>query len=372
MKRTSVFFLLPLLFLAPHLQADAQIVQRAKDSIDKAANWLASRQSPSGHWSNPAFPALTAMPVWALSAAGHDKGVLEKGVAFIKKCSQPDGGIYVRVPGRRGGALGTYNTAISMTALYYADRESSARTIQKARDYVSKTQLTGDDGLDTEGGFGYDLNSPGGYADMNNTAWAVSSMRITQSVEESRPEGEKKADIDLGKAQKYIEAMQVKKGEKDIPGEDEGGFLYKRSDPSAANGGKAPPLRSYGSITYSGLEAMIYAQMARDDPRVVSAVDYARRHWTLEENPGMGAQGLYYYYTIMARALSLLDIDELPPPEDGGEPVKWRDELIGKIISLQREDGSWVNANNRFWEGDSVLSTSYAMLALEYALRLFR
>jgi hypothetical protein len=34
-------------------------------------------------------------------------------------------------------------------------------------------------------------------------------------------------------------------------------------------------------------------------------------------------------------------------------------------MSLQKEDGSWCNDNNRFWEADSVLCTSFAMLALE-------
>ena len=117
---------------------------------------------------------------------------------------------------------------------------------------------------------------------------------------------------------------------------------------------------------------MIFAQVSRDDPRVVSAIDYARRHWTLDENPGMGQQGLYYYYTIMARALSLLDIDVLPAVEEGVAGVEWRDDLIAKIVSLQKEDGSWANSNNRFWENDPVLCTSYAMLTLEYALRLFK
>lgn len=357
----------------------------ARKAIAKGAQWLVERQATNGVWSNPTFPALTGIAAWALSATDVDRAVVEKATKYLRSCSQPDGGIYVLVPGRRGGALGTYNTAICMTALHYADKANSIRTIQKAREYVASTQLVGDDATGTDGGFGYEKNSPNGYADLNNSAWAISAMRVTQDVEESRPNGEKRVDIDWDAALKFVDRMQVKHGEAGISETDAGGFLYKRESgkpPAPPQGGdkakenkkigKRPPLRSYGSITYSGLEAMIFAQVTRDDPRVVSAIDYARRHWTLDENPGMGQQGLYYYYTIMARALSLLDINELPPLKDGDAPVKWRDELIKKVVSLQKEDGSWVNTNNRFWEGDPVLSTSYALLTLEYALRLFK
>ena len=36
-----------------------------------------------------------------------------------------------------------------------------------------------------------------------------------------------------------------------------------------------------------------------------------------------------------------------------------------ELISIQKSDGSWVNTNNRWWEADPVLVTSYCVLALE-------
>ncbi|MBR0056755.1 MAG: hypothetical protein IJP66_05440, partial [Kiritimatiellae bacterium] len=323
-------------------------------------------------------------------------------VAFIKGCAQPDGGLYVVVPGRRGGSYGTYNTAICMTALHYCDNIGSTRLLQKAREYVASTQLTGQEG-ENNGGFGYEAaSSPrAGGADLNNSAWVISAMALTQDVEEKRPAGEKRADIDWEAALGYVDRMQVKPDAKGTDPDDAGGFLYRLPDkgrgappstipmaegkPPAGRGGQEggrpaggpppgmgrPMLRSYGSITYSGLEAMIFAQVSRSDPRVVSAIDYARHHWTLDENPGMGQQGLFYYYTIMARALSVLELDSLPSANPGDPDIHWRDELIDKIVSLQNPDGSWQNANNRFWENDPVLCTSYSLLALEYALRMF-
>jgi len=54
------------------------------------------------------------------------------------------------------------------------------------------------------------------------------------------------------------------------------------------------------------------------------------------------------------------------------EDIRWREELVKKLIALQKPDGSWVNANNRWWENDPVLASSYALLALEFASGLTR
>jgi squalene-hopene/tetraprenyl-beta-curcumene cyclase len=36
------------------------------------------------------------------------------------------------------------------------------------------------------------------------------------------------------------------------------------------------------------------------------------------------------------------------------------------LASRQKEDGSWVNGNQRWFESDANLSTSFALLALSY------
>jgi squalene-hopene/tetraprenyl-beta-curcumene cyclase len=341
-------------------------------ALNRGLDWLKAQQATNGVWSDPSFPALTALPLWAMCVAGRpgDAEAIARAKAFVASCAQPDGGIYVPAAGRRGGGLGTYNTAICMTALYYTGDPAMHRIIQRARAYVADTQLTGDDLY--RGGFGYEKSTGRPYADLNNTCWALAAMRVTQGVEDTRPAGEKRVDVDWEAALAFVERMQLTG--RNAATNEAGGFLYNLGNPQAGvatNAAGRPLLRSYGSITYSGLLSLIYAQVARDDPRVVSAVDYARRHWTLDENPGMGQQGLYYYYNIMARALAVAGITELPAATGEGR-IRWRDELIAKLIALQRPDGSWANSDNRFWESNPVLATSYSLLALEYALGMFR
>ena len=115
-------------------------------------------------------------------------------------------------------------------------------------------------------------------------------------------------------------------------------------------------------MSYAAVLSMCHAKLTRSDPRVKSALEYCSRVWTVDENPGMGSQGLYYYYDILARALSVAGVAELVQPD--GRRVDWRRELAAKLLALQRPDGSWVNDNNRFWENDPVLVTSFAVLTL--------
>ena len=47
-----------------------------------------------------------------------------------------------------------------------------------------------------------------------------------------------------------------------------------------------------------------------------------------------------------------------------GKVVDWRADLTGKILALQKGDGSWTNTTGRWMESDAVLTTSYMLMAL--------
>ena len=78
----------------------------------------------------------------------------------------------------------------------------------------------------------------------------------------------------------------------------------------------------------------------------------------------MGDAGLYYYYHLFAKALDAFGEDEFA--DGSGDVHNWRTELVTELSGRQSDDGSWVNSNSRWLEGDPNLVTGYALLALSY------
>jgi squalene-hopene/tetraprenyl-beta-curcumene cyclase len=348
----------------------ADLAAKARPALEKGLAWLKDHQKANGSWSTENYPAMTALGLWAATLGGDDAltGACGKAAAFVAGFAQPDGGIYKPATGGRGsGGLSTYNTAICMTALHQFDRARYAPLILKARAFVAGSQLQGDS--PGAGGFGYEraLRGPRGRADLSNTGWALMAMRLTQELEDLRPAADRKADVDWASAVKFVEKLQ-NRDEQDA--DNFGGFGYEGGgERGGATAGKSGvvTLRGYGSMTYAGLASLIYAQVDRRDPRVQSAIQWASRHWTVAENPGMGSRGLFYYYNIMAKALSLAGAGTLRDAE--GTPIPWREELVARLVLAQNPDGSWANDDNTFWENDPALVTAYACLTLHYVMR---
>ncbi len=84
------------------------------------------------------------------------------------------------------------------------------------------------------------------------------------------------------------------------------------------------------------------------DPRVKAVYEWLRNHYSLEENPGMGEEGLYYYYHTMAKALHAYGAKVLPLKD--GKEVNWRHDLAKRLLDKQSGDGFWQNETGRWWE----------------------
>ena len=364
------------LFLGPTLCQAESIEKDAEVAVRHGLDWLKKHQQDDGSWSNAHYPALTTLGLWAFTRSDHpDKAVVcGKAAAFIEQFVQKDGGIYKRATGGRGsGGLSTYNTAICMIALHTYDKPSYGAIILAARQFMAGSQLLGDS--PGAGGFGYERPSTTRRdqkrpprADLSNTGWAAYAMRVTRDLEDLRGGGQV-VDIDWDATLAFVAKLQNQ--DKDDP-EHYGGFGYEtggeRGETFVRKRDGTVQLRGYGSMTYAGLESMIYAQVDRTDPRVRSALEWAARHWSVDENPGMGQKGLFYYFNIMAKALAMSGSDTLRSPD--GAVIPWKQDLVKKLMAIQRQDGSWINTDNTFWEADSVLVTSYAILTLEHALGL--
>lgn len=346
----------------------------ARAAIEKGVRWLEAKQHENGSWSNEEFPALTALPLWALTRSGKaSEETMQKAAAFVVSCAHEDGAIW-RQPSedRKGGGLPTYNTAIGIVALNALDARAWKPVILAGRAFLARSQHRGDDMFN--GGMGYDASTRRAYADLSNSSFAYEAMALTRDLEDLRTREEDRADLDWDAARRFIERCQNRPESNDQPWADGspdqyGGFVYK---PDASQAGSFTDsngvvrLRSYGSMTYAGFLSFLYADVQPDDPRVTSAYEWAGRHWTLDENPGMGQQGLYYYFQMLAKALAKTGVDVIPGPD-----VAWRKALVQRLAALQQTDeqgGYWVNNQGRWWESDPVLATSYALLALESAL----
>jgi squalene-hopene/tetraprenyl-beta-curcumene cyclase len=109
---------------------------------------------------------------------------------------------------------------------------------------------------------------------------------------------------------------------------------------------------------------MIFAGVSKDDKRVKAAMDFLRKNYDLNSNPGMGQSGLYYYYHTMAKALEATGDTTLV--DASGTSHAWKSELFAKLQASQQPNGAWVNTDSRWMEGDPNLVTGYVLLALGY------
>lgn len=361
--------------------------REAFSAIQRGMDWLVQHQQPDGHWSNPEFPALTALPLWALAkGACMDTQSMDKATAFILGCIHEDGSIWREVPdNRKGGGLPNYNTALCMVALHVLKRPDLTPVILRARDYIADNQhLSGHDSY--YGGFGYDPVTGRPYTDLSNSYLAYEAMKLTEEAEDLRPDGESSTDMDWKAAQTFLQNCQNNPDVNANPwvstSPDElGGFVYHpeqtRAGTTISTNG-AVHFRSMPGMTYAGLLGYIYADVDRNDPRVQATVNWIRNHWNLTQasrDPEKNAspeerEGLYYMYNVLSKGMAAYGVDVLMPDE--GPAFNWRVSLIEKLLSAQKMEingtGYWVNDIGRYFENDPCLVTAYALIALEYAV----
>ena len=297
---------------------------------------------------------------------GRDAAVTGKAFDFIRGNAKPDGGIYTT-------GLSNYNTSIALMALLEGDNPKDDAIIEAARKFITGMQAKGMAVESLDGGIGYGptgVSPARKHPDMDNTLFALEALRAYRLA---RPTSElaPAKDLDWNAAIGFLSRCQNLPGQNKEPwasGDpaNKGGFVYfpgnsKAGEQDLPDGKKA--LRSYGSMTYAGLLSFIYADVKKDDPRVVAALDWLRQNYSLEENPGLGKRGYYYYLHLMTKALVSAGVQQLETTD--GKKIDWKPEVAKKLIDIQKGDGQWVNDVGGFMENDPVLVTSYCTLTLD-------
>jgi squalene-hopene/tetraprenyl-beta-curcumene cyclase len=318
-------------------------------------------------------PGLTGLIVAAFADSPRqytidDGPFIEKSLEMIAGMAKKDGSIH-------DGELANYKTSAAVQALAKAGGGKYREVIDRARAYLTKLQLDESEGYEPDnkfyGGAGYGGDQR---PDLSNLSLWLDGMMAA---------GEPKGSDSFKRALKFLERCQNNsevntgryeaEGKVYVSGDDGGGVYYpgnsKAGYDKLADGSLVP--RSYGSMTYALLKGYMAADLDRNDPRVKAAIRWISANFTLEENPGFdttanptaGLQGVYYYYYTLAKAMTLYGVPTVKSPD--GKEHDWRRALAEKLLSLQREDGSWVNDNGRWWEGLPELVTTYAVLALD-------
>ena len=354
------------------------LLDEAFTSIQRGVNYLTDEQEKDGSWIH--HPAVTALCVMALHNSGANenpevrKDAVKRGRKFILKFVQKDGSIWMA---DQEHEYPNYSTAVSLCALAVLNNPKDEKVMRAARKYLLGTQVT-DPKNPAFGGIGYGKSGPG-HPDLSNTQWALEALYLTDYLDREpcakSPNDTKKSDLAWKNAVKFLSSLQnvpesndavwVVKDKKDP---NYGSFIYKTNDSKAGQDpNNKKTLRGYGSMTYAGLKSMIYARLTKDDPRVKAAVEWGAKHYTLDENPGMGPQGHYYYIHTFAKAHAMLGDDIIV--SQNGVKHHWRVDLIKKLLKLQKSKGKWYNEKHgRWWESIPQLVTAYALMSMEAAL----
>ena len=328
--------------------------------IDRGVKFLRSRQDAKGGWSTQREPGITALVVTALLRSGQ----VPPGDPIVTRAFKYLEGFIGAKGGLSEAPHANYSTSIALVAFQQANVNGRYdRVIKAGQDFLKSMQWDESEGIPRDDAFYGGAGYGGGNSrpDLSNTAFFMEALRDT---------GLPADDPNLQKALVFVSRCQNLKSEfndQAWAGKiNDGGFIYTAAQGGSSMAGKEANggLRSYGSMTYAGLKSMIYAGLSREDPRVKAALTYITRHYSLEENPGLGQQGLYYYYHTFAKTMSVLVTPTIT--DAGGVSHDWRAELVAALAKRQQADGSWVNSADRFMEGDPNLVTAYALLALAY------
>ncbi|QDV55256.1 prenyltransferase/squalene oxidase repeat-containing protein [Rosistilla oblonga] len=334
-----------------------------REIVDKGLAYLAKQgQSDAGTFSDKVGPGVTALALTSALRNGRTAKdpMVAAGLKALEGFVKPDGGIY------GNGRLRNYETCVAMVCFSEANSGGQYNEILKrAKDFVTGIQY-GQGKRDPSdpwyGGVGYGGD---GRPDLSNTGYFIEALRAAEG--EPNDPAIQRALVFISRCQN----LNSKHNDTQFAGKvDDGGFYYEipttKIDPSTSderftpNGG----LRSYGSMSYNGLKSMIYAGLTTTDPRVQAAVQWITDHYDVENNPGMGSAGLYYYYHTFAAALQTSGMKTVKDAD--GKSHDWRSDLIAELAERQQPDGSWSNDNRRWFESDKNLATSFALMALSY------
>lgn len=369
-------------------EEQSKIAAGARKSLEKGLEYLFSHQKEDGSiitdepGADAAALGATTLTVNGAARAPKDirakyEDRMAKACQYILKKRMSDGSFQ----GKEG--LPTYTTALAIMALHNTDSQKYSDAIRKGQEYLIKAQYHSEVSPDdvNYGGwtYGEDSKGKGESANMSTTHYAMMALDETKLAKDN--DVFKRAVVYLQRSQNNSETNDVKvKGVKVLS---DGGFIYGPGMTRASKDKKGlvdennnAYFPSYASMTYAGFKSLLYANLPKDDPRVLAALSWIKENYTLDRNTGMGyradeksmdQQGIYYFYNAFARAMDAWGEKEIE--DASGAKHIWAVELTGKLMEKQLDDGSWMNPEDRWHEGLKSVVTGYCLDALGTCIR---
>ena len=334
--------------------------QLAKSRL-RGANFLKTTQAADGSWTSPESPGISGLVTFSMLQSGipANDPVVEKALKHLETFIQSDGGIY-----SPKSYHSNYETAICLLAFNAANASHKYdELIQRADRYLRKLQWDESEQTDKSdskyGGAGYGRTND--RPDLSNTTFFLDALQAAGAKGDDP--AVQNALIFLSRCQNLESAHNTTPFPAKV---NDGGFYYTPAAGGNSQAGNTENggLRSYASMTYAGLKSMVFAGLTPEDPRVKAALEWISNHYSVQENPGLGQQGVYYYFQIFAKSLATLDLDYATDTD--GKQHDWRKELAEHLFQRQQAIGAWLNKNDRWYEGDPNLATAYTLMAMKY------
>ena len=378
-KFTFLFGPLALIACANLLAAETPGLDAAIAGANKGVDFLIAQQNENGTFgkSNAApNPGMVGLAMKAMASSPRklreNNPAVDKAVKYMLSKEQmidnkPAGAIFDEKLGNSN-----YNTSIAAIALAALENPAYKPLLERMKTFILGCQNDEKKGFNPAehyrayGGFSYGTNPR---ADLSNSGFSMEALNAL-GLEKDSPAWKN--------AVKFIDRCQDNDETNDVAsmkgGDNTGGFIYypdvSEFKTIKTKSGKMLP-KPYGNMTYMAVKSLLYAGVKKDDPVLQAAFKWVKNNYAVDHQPGAdGSTGYFYYVNVMAKAFTAAGIKELETAD--GKKVNWAQDLSAQLLKLQKPDGSFVNEAPRWMENDAVLSTSYAVDALNLCVEALK
>jgi hypothetical protein len=365
-------------------------------SIKAGTAFLVKQQQADGAWRSKTYgllkdgTSLTPLAAWALAEQSEGRSVRDTAFQWVSKWyADQDGQIGVVADLQ----YPVYAAGLCTSALSRAEMKSEPGQVAAWSRLVQSLQLNPQNGWTENdaqfGGWGYshqppfkpaagETLSPLDEPNLSATVFALETLVI------SDPEGRlirpaQQAALRFVWRCQNLSASEGSGGSHESSQDakfNDGGFHFMQSDPVRNKPGVAGTdshgrtrFVSYGSATADGLRALLLCGTRRTESRVVAARKWLCIHFEDGSHPGAYPDERsslkpsldYYYAASVASAFRAVGIPDDEPLGKG----EWARRLSQRLISRQREDGSWSNPAVDVREDDPLVATPLALRSLQ-------